>query len=418
MKHNNILTFFSKSIVHKVEQITDLIKGSVEYSHQYFVYIYPSTVLKSQSEDDWNFCILILKFIHSESDFDDMLLILKYFLYRDRYRNKLIDHNNYLTKTIKKVVCYSLKQNLVGSCLKNQLNYNDIVLNPSLDSLDMKSLKLYKSVSKSDVLKICNLFNFFYLNIPKSSNQNLVLDVSNSNDNFMKVHSQYGILNHFDLTVLIAILYQYNHLLVRSDIFKINVASVLNVIGYDTGYSRKKFLNSLKKLSTTTIDCRKQYIKFDSDNTKVTEDYFYSFCGNLLSFENLSTTKLTLVNVQLSIPLIRIFESNNYYALVNWQSFVNLPNTKLRLFYFYFGLNVKVSNYFTEFFVKSLVNKLYHGSATSSNSRVYTKDIRQMLLFFVENQKNFLDFEFQVVLNRSYNLISSIKVRRSKLIII
>nr|YP_009237864.1 hypothetical protein [Gracilariopsis lemaneiformis]AJO68536.1 hypothetical protein [Gracilariopsis lemaneiformis]AML79825.1 hypothetical protein [Gracilariopsis lemaneiformis] len=40
MDHNNILTFFNKSIVHKIEQITDLIKFSLEYSHQYYIYIH------------------------------------------------------------------------------------------------------------------------------------------------------------------------------------------------------------------------------------------------------------------------------------------------------------------------------------------------------------------------------------------
>nr|YP_010199505.1 hypothetical protein LK036_pgp002 [Gracilariopsis tenuifrons]UAD89363.1 hypothetical protein [Gracilariopsis tenuifrons] len=83
------------------------------------MYLSSSIVSKSHSEVDWNFCILVLKFIHSESDFDRIVLILKYFLYRDRYRNKLINHHNYLTKTVKKVICYLLKHNLIGSSLKN-----------------------------------------------------------------------------------------------------------------------------------------------------------------------------------------------------------------------------------------------------------------------------------------------------------
>nr|YP_010199506.1 hypothetical protein LK036_pgp001 [Gracilariopsis tenuifrons]UAD89364.1 hypothetical protein [Gracilariopsis tenuifrons] len=186
----------------------------------------------------------------------------------------------------------------------------------------------------------------------------------------MKVYLQEGILNHFDLTVLISILYQYNQLLISCDTFKLDVVSVLNVVGYDTRYSSKKFLNSLKKLSMTTVHCRKQDLRFDSHTFKDSEDYFYSFCGNLLSFKSLSTTELTLVHVQFSIHLIRIFESNNYYTLVNWQTFVNLPNTKLRLLYFYFCLNVKVSSYFTQFSIKSLVTKLYCVLDTSSNIMV------------------------------------------------
>nr|UAD88331.1 hypothetical protein [Gracilaria tikvahiae] len=226
---------------------------------------------------------------------------------------------------------------------------------------------------------------------------------------------QGGLLNDFDLIVLICILRQYNN---PFDVFKLDVSSILDLVGYDTGYSRRKLFSSLKKLSMTTVDCRKQYLKFDSNTSKNSEDYFYSFCGNLLNFESLSSNKLTLVNVQLSVPLIRMFESNNYYALVNWQSFVNLPNTKLRLLYFYFCLNVKVSSYFTEFTVKSLVDKFYYGLITDCSMRFYSKDIRRMLQFFLKHQKEFVDFEFQVILNPSYKTIKSIKIRRSKLIII
>nr|UAD88333.1 hypothetical protein [Gracilaria tikvahiae] len=415
MTYNNILTLFSSDIVHKVEHITYLIKTSVEYSHQYFAYISSSTVLKSESEDDWHFCILVLKFIRSESDFDEILVILKYFLYRDRYRNKLIDHHTYLIKTIKKVISYSLEHNLVGSYLKNQINKNNIILN---SNLDIKTLKSCRSISKSNVLKMCNLFNFFYLNNSKSSSCKLVLDCSTSNNNFMKVNLHNGILNHFDLTILISILHQYNQLLLPSDTFKLHVPSVLKVVGYDTGYSRKKFLNSLQKLSMTSLHCRKQYLRFKSDSMQHSEDHFYSFCGNLLSFENLSTSKLTALNVQLSLPLIRMVESNKYYALINWHSFVGLPNNKLRLLYFYFCLNVKVSCYFTEFKVCHLVKNLYFDSEKSSNPRVYAKDVRHLLLFFVNDKKHCIDFEFNPIFKKSSSIIQAIKVRRSKLITI
>ena len=174
----------------------------------------------------------------------------------------------------------------------------------------------------------------------------------------------------------------------------------------------------MQKLSTTLIDCRKQYLKFDTSDLKSADDGFYSFCGNLLSFESLSSKRLTDVNVQISLPLIRICDATNYYALINWQTFTSLPTTKLRLVYFYFCLNVKVSGYFTEFPVKSLVRDLYCSSISSSNRRVASQEVRNMLLFFIEHKILFIDFEFFPIINHSYNTISSFKVRRSKLILI
>lgn len=338
--YKNILTSFSKDIVVKVDQITEHIKASTEHYRQYCIYKSAYETSRSESEDDWHVCILILKFIDSKiSDLDEIILILKFFLYRDRYRNKLVDHDNYLVKTVNKAICHSLSNNLVGSCLNQIYNNNIHTTEFGPTDIDLTAIRLRKSISRSSVLKVCNLLNFFYLNTSKTSHNNLVVNLNISSDNRMKVHLQGGMLNHFDLTVLMAILYQYKKYILSSpllfDPFKIDVVSVLKLIGYDTGYSRKKFLDSLKKLSMTTIDCRKQYMRFESNILKNSEDYFYSFCGNLLSFESLSTTELTSVNVQLSVPLVRMFESNNYYVLVSWEFFTFLSNHELHLLYFY-----------------------------------------------------------------------------------
>nr|UAD84131.1 hypothetical protein [Gracilaria changii] len=113
-----------------------------------------------------------------------------------------------------------------------------------------------------------------------------------------------------------------------------------------------------------------------------------------------------------------MFDANNYYALINWQVFTSLPTIKLRLLYFYFCLNVKVSSYFTEFSIKSLVSDLYFASSLASNTRVFSQEVRKMLLFFFKHENMFIDFEFLPIVNNSYNMLSSIKIRRSKLILI
>nr|UAD85630.1 hypothetical protein [Gracilaria edulis] len=303
MNNSHILIFFRDSVKLKSQEIVQRIKLSKEYSHEYF--LYKSNLRKSKSEGDWRFCILILKFTDKNFDPNDLIEILKYFLYRDRYRNKFINHHNYLIQTIKKVISYCVKQNLIGSLIikihNDTKNITDVISNK-------KSDRLFKSISKSDIIKVCNIFNFFYLNSRYSFDNNISVTCSESDNNFLKVYMQNGLLNYFDLMVLICILRQYNN---SFSTFKFDTSLQLNLIGYDSGYSRKKLLSSLKKLSMTIIECCKQYLKFEPGLADSPEKCFYTFSGNLLNVESLCENKLTSVNIQLSLPLIHMFEANN-----------------------------------------------------------------------------------------------------------
>nr|AXR86338.1 hypothetical protein [Gracilaria vermiculophylla] len=411
MNYNYILPALSPDLARKVNNIENIIKSSQVNFKQYFIYISDSSALsKSQSEDDWSFCILILKFLSSDEEFDDLFSILNWFLYRYRYRDKFIKHDSYVSKTIKKVICFALKSSLIGSSL-DKVQVRKICSRPISSSSNS-----YKSIDRNHVIKVCNILNIFSMDSKPSAFINPIIDYSNNPDNYLKISSQDSNLNHFDLTIFLAILHQYKNSNLYTS-FKLDVASILKLIGYDTGYSRRKLLSSLKKLSTTNIECRKQYLKFATNDLKSPDDYFYSFCGNLLSFEALSSKKMTSINIQISLPLIRIFDADNYYALINWQIFTSLPTTKLRLLYFYFCLNVKVSVYFTEFSIKSIVNVLYSASS-SSNVRFFSAEVRKMFLFFIKHKNMFIDFEFDPIINHSYNTIHSLKVRRSKLILI
>nr|YP_009346903.1 hypothetical protein [Gracilaria firma]APR74438.1 hypothetical protein [Gracilaria firma] len=352
--------------------------------------------------------MLILKFSPSDEQIDNLASILNWFFYRYRYRDKFIKHYSYVTKTIRKVVSFSITSNLLGSCLDNEL------LNKNVNSSGIIQSKFYKSVDKEDVIKICNLFNFFYMDLKSSNSNNKVFDNTHNSNNYIRIISQGDKLNHFDLTILMGILHQYKTCSIY-DSFKLDVASILGLIGYDTGYSHRKLISSLTRLSSTTIECRKQYLKLDAGSSVSTDDCFYTFCGNFLSFEALSNKKLTSGNVQLSLPLIKMFGANNHYALLNWQVFTSLPTTKLRLLYFYFCLNFKVSNYFTEFSIKSLNDNLYCTSSSVSNTSFFSQEFRKMLLFFIKHQNIFIDFQINLIINSSYNTIFSIKVRRSRL---
>nr|YP_009511087.1 hypothetical protein [Hydropuntia rangiferina]AXI96760.1 hypothetical protein [Hydropuntia rangiferina] len=85
MNNNHILAFFIDSVKLKSQEITQRIKLSKQYSHEYFMYKSNLLISRSKSEDDWQFCILVLKFIDTNSDSNDLMEILKYFLYRDRF---------------------------------------------------------------------------------------------------------------------------------------------------------------------------------------------------------------------------------------------------------------------------------------------------------------------------------------------
>nr|YP_010196053.1 hypothetical protein LK221_pgp002 [Gracilaria bursa-pastoris]UAD83450.1 hypothetical protein [Gracilaria bursa-pastoris] len=67
--------------------------------------------------------------------------------------------------------------------------------------------KSYKSVSKSNIIKVCNVFNIFCLASYKPLFSHLVLNCSSSPDNYLKLCLHQGSLNHFDLTVFLAILH-------------------------------------------------------------------------------------------------------------------------------------------------------------------------------------------------------------------
>nr|YP_009511780.1 hypothetical protein [Melanthalia intermedia]AXI97657.1 hypothetical protein [Melanthalia intermedia] len=112
-----------------------------------------------------------------------------------------------------------------------------------------------------------------------------------------------------------------------------------------------------------------------------------------------------------------MIEADNFYALIIWKSFASLPNIKVRLLDFHFFLSIKMSSYFTEFTVDCLLKKLYIINL-SNPRRVDKKNIRTMLSFFIKNQSDFIDFDFDPIINSSYNLISGIRIHRSKLLIL
>nr|YP_010198971.1 hypothetical protein LK147_pgp120 [Hydropuntia urvillei]UAD88420.1 hypothetical protein [Hydropuntia urvillei] len=53
----------------------------------------------------------------NQEEIDKLMKILKCFFYCDRYRNKCINHNDYVIRTVKKIISYVLRYDLIGSFL-------------------------------------------------------------------------------------------------------------------------------------------------------------------------------------------------------------------------------------------------------------------------------------------------------------
>nr|YP_009511775.1 hypothetical protein [Melanthalia intermedia]AXI97652.1 hypothetical protein [Melanthalia intermedia] len=185
--NNNIVSSSDSVIQKEVDKITASIQNSTQHLGQYFQYISGSAIGKSSSEDDWNFCTLILKYISLDNQSERIILILKHFLYRNRYRSKFDQHRNYLTMTIKKAVFFSVKQELIGSCLNN--DHDNGKMESTLTTSDL-SPSSYPSINRSDVLEVCNLFNIFYFNSSKSATKNFTYENCNNSNNLLKVQEQ------------------------------------------------------------------------------------------------------------------------------------------------------------------------------------------------------------------------------------
>lgn len=294
-----------------------------------------------------------------------------------------------------------------------------------------------KSINKNNIIKVCHLFSpfFFDKNNRTIIHDPIIYENSTNSKNILKVQMSGDSLNSFDLYIFLCVLKEYKkHYdnftyeeislmdFFEEDfyIFDTDLPSLIKLSQYrNCGSTGNRILASLGKLSRIHIDMHKnyksqKYERYSNDN--ITSDSSYSFTGNLLSFKKIRTKCLIQLKIYLSVPLFKIFQSDQYYSLINWHSLSLLPNNQLRHLYFYFCLNVKVSRFFTEFTVDDLVNKLFRSPPHSSmDNRKRRQLLRKLCHFFYNNQELFQDFNFQLSFKNSTNIININKVRRCKL---
>nr|YP_009511781.1 hypothetical protein [Melanthalia intermedia]AXI97658.1 hypothetical protein [Melanthalia intermedia] len=104
----------------EITRITSILTGS-QYSSNYFRYKSNNIVGQSSSEDDWNFCLLILKFVNPNDSLNTIAFILEAFLRRDRYRDKFNLHYTYLQITISKVLSSSISTKTFGCLYEHKM---------------------------------------------------------------------------------------------------------------------------------------------------------------------------------------------------------------------------------------------------------------------------------------------------------
>nr|YP_009511786.1 hypothetical protein [Melanthalia intermedia]AXI97663.1 hypothetical protein [Melanthalia intermedia] len=240
---------------------------------------------------------------------------------------------------------------------------------------------------------------------------------SSSPDNSAKVFMNGGVLNDFDLSVFLSILKQYDFENPSNGQLDLSYNFMSYNDTYDNGFKRSKYLNSVKKLSNTYMSFDINHLRDNSSNQITSSGFSYSFNGNLISFERLSVKYITRLRVHLSPPLIAMLKANSNYSLINWKVLSSLSNSRSRLLYFYFCINIKFSRYFTNLSTDKLVTDLYISSCSQATYRGRRRIIRRLLHYLIDNQLELIDFDVRPIFGSSKILIR-VQVRRSKLILL
>nr|AAC04724.1 ORF1 [Gracilaria robusta] len=401
----------------EIKRINNIILQS-EVSKQYFIYKSKSIVSNSASEDDWQYCLLILQYINPNDNIQIISKLLESFLKFDRYRDKFSKNYNYLYTTIMKSIIFSMQSGNLGCYYNCSSNIEHKLIQP-LDKHYNNNNLIRVSCSAESVLKISNFLSM----LDKSSYSNSFLDYAyfyKLDDNCsVKISMFGGLLNYFDLMIFLKILYIYKSVshLFSDGILDINFSDFDFMLS-NNGSNRRKYVNSLEKLSkvhlNTSVHIRIPLLMpLNCPQTR-----FILSQVHLMTFERLSTSSSTkYTTCILSKPLLKMFKLSDDYSIVNWGSLLNLPNSQVRLLYFYFCLNVKASKYFTTFTLDALLDKLYTSCVYGSTVRWRRSNMRKMLQFIYDNRSKIIDFDFHLVFDftQSKNIIS-IKVRRVRVL--
>nr|UAT97345.1 PUT_PRODUCT [Ahnfeltia plicata] len=352
---------------------------------------------KSRSEDDWHFCLLILKFIESHIE---CTRLLEEFLRTERYREKFDLSLTYLETTIEKVIKASSENGQRGT-LANGTG----VLNP--DSAIVTSTKLV--IPAHEIIRTCNIAKCFFLN-SEYAIANSTVNVSNQEDNKLEVSFNAGPLNGYDLTIFVYLL-SYFSKYPTIDGIDLDMPHLLKICRISkNGESYSRIQESLSKLSKTHLSYNK---KITQETSRTLKDAFYTSSGTILSYlVNYRASKIGHTDVFIYINIfLNILQIGNYnYACINVADFMNLRKHDLRILYYFFCLNIRPTQYFTKFTIKELALQLYFQSSNIKQKNRNMK-VRKLLLEFHKYIPK--DFHMKIYKNKR-GTIEYIEIKRVK----
>lgn len=349
---------------------------------------------KSRSEDDWHFCLLILKFIESHIE---CTRLLEEFLRTERYREKFDLSLTYLETTIEKVIKASSENGQRGT-LANDTG----VLNP--DSAIVTSTKLV--IPANEVIRTCNIAKCFFLN-SEYAIANSTVNLSNQEDNKLEVSFTGGPLNGDDLTIFVYLL-SYCSKYSTIDGIDLDMSHLLKICKISrNGESYSRIKESLSKLSKTHLNYNK---KITREASRTLKDAFYTSSGTILSYQSITELQ-NRARIHLHQYFLNILQIGNYnYACINVADFMNLRKHDLRILYYFFCLNIRPTQYFTKFTIKELALQLYFQSSNIKQKNRNMK-VRKLLLEFHKYIPK--DFRMKIYKNKR-GTIEYIEIKRVK----
>lgn len=319
------------------------------------------------SENDWHYCLFILKYLDANKY--DTIELLKLILVKERYRRKLL-REDYLYTTVRKAV-----QHVKNSQISN-LNNAGYLETPI--TCDVSSL-----------VRTCNLLHMFHLYKPQD-NQSYVFNFGKL-DNFVKI-TTFKSLNHHDLDFLMHILFQYKQKFPLGShdystlCLNLDIPRLIKDLGKeDNGSSRERLISSLERMSNMIMSFRKKIDKKGSVHQGTTNFMSYEAFYNITS-ENKS--KYKKINVFLNPLTLRIlYEASYNYTLINMKDRLSLPSPALRYLYNYiYGKTIPGASHITKISISQLLN-LSTPLTNKNTMRSRKHRLRKLLLQFKENKQ-------------------------------
>lgn len=339
---------------------------------------------KSESENDFNFCLFILNYIPIKTKNENIQFVLSKFLTKERYRDK-IDRKDYINNTILKAIKYSTNNDLISSAIIKKILINKDI-----------------NYAINNLIKVCNkTMNIFFIN-KIDEKQKFIFE--ENNDNYFEVYTVQG-LDCNDLDIFTEILYQFskqkcieikhhnNQFLedqkVSIDLNIKQIAKRLNKV--DSGYFRNQLMESIKKISLVNIIYNKKVQK--NPESIILEGNTNLINYKIITKNHTKQYKKIKIEIELNLLSIYILKQSSYnYSIINTEHRNLLPKSELRLIYNYICLKtIPGTKYTKKIYLSELLDNLWNKTDNQSTLRTRRSKLKilikefQQYLYYVED---------------------------------